>query len=99
MIVIKIYIYFTLLLPATFFGSLCQGHLQAELYFLKKVTYTIDNSWQYYVLCAVLSSFYVSRSVLFTSVNLHNSGFFFKIQCHHMSLWTSWSPLLAEAVV
>jgi hypothetical protein len=37
-------IYFTLLLPGTCFGSLYRSHLQDELYFLKKVMYTIDNT-------------------------------------------------------
>jgi hypothetical protein len=36
--------YFTLLLPATYFGSLYWSQLQGELSFLKKVMYTIDNT-------------------------------------------------------
>jgi len=33
---------FTLLFPATFFGSFFRSHLQTELYFLKNAIYTID---------------------------------------------------------
>jgi hypothetical protein len=47
MIIIKIkdiYYIFTLLLPATCFGSLYRSHLQAELYFIKQAMYTIDST-------------------------------------------------------
>jgi len=36
--------YFTLLFPATCFGSFLQSHLEAELCFLKKAVYTIDST-------------------------------------------------------
>jgi len=36
-------VYFTLLLPATCFGSIYSCHLQAEVLFIKKVIYTIGN--------------------------------------------------------
>jgi len=35
--------YFTLLFPATYFSSFFRSHLQAELYFLKKAMYAVDN--------------------------------------------------------
>jgi hypothetical protein len=44
-IIIKIkYIFFTLLLPTTYFVSLYRSHFQAELYFLKKIKSTFDST-------------------------------------------------------
>jgi hypothetical protein len=56
MVVIRFKVYFTLLLPATYFGSLYRNQLQVEVLFVLEGEITIDNI---VVNCEI--SYYVSK--------------------------------------